>query len=242
MEGYHSQSDSRYSHHTQETASSSSHDHSFEPDSYQPSSYSQKLHSHKPQRTGSRSSSVARPDDTEQLLPNALNDASDRTDFSMAVDQDLIAQITAEVKKSVLAELRLNTEAPPHQYAPNSPTQSPNYFPPITSPQPRNTYTPPLLEEVDRSTHGSISTDPLVRDPVFDEPGDTLSRRSGGSVPTDIASEDLGIQSSSAPLLSLEEDYSPLEKVWQRLFDIRSQPTPRLGQFLRGLAVYLVRD
>jgi hypothetical protein len=36
------------------------------------------------------------------------------------------------------------------------------------------------------------------------------------------------------------EDYTPIEKMWQRLFDQDGQPMPRLGEFLRGLALHLV--
>ena len=42
--------------------------------------------------------------------------------------------------------------------------------------------------------------------------------------------------------MATEETYTPIEKMWQRLFDVQGQPTARLGQFLRGLAVHLVRS
>lgn len=37
-----------------------------------------------------------------------------------------------------------------------------------------------------------------------------------------------------------EEELTTLEKIWGKLFD-DGKPTPRLGQFLRGIAVHLVR-
>jgi hypothetical protein len=36
------------------------------------------------------------------------------------------------------------------------------------------------------------------------------------------------------------DDFTPIEKMWQRLFDTDGQPLPRLGEFLRGLAMHLV--
>ena len=38
----------------------------------------------------------------------------------------------------------------------------------------------------------------------------------------------------------MTEDYTPIEKMWQRLFQPDGQPLPRLGQLLRGLALHLV--
>ncbi|KAF3048076.1 hypothetical protein E8E12_009974 [Didymella heteroderae] len=38
------------------------------------------------------------------------------------------------------------------------------------------------------------------------------------------------------------EDFTPIEKMWQRLFDSDGQPLPRLGEFLRGLAMHLIED
>lgn len=40
----------------------------------------------------------------------------------------------------------------------------------------------------------------------------------------------------------MTDDYTPIEKMWQRLFDQDGQPLPRLGEFLRGLALHLIED
>jgi hypothetical protein len=37
------------------------------------------------------------------------------------------------------------------------------------------------------------------------------------------------------------EEETVVEKMWQPLFDLEGKPTLRLGQFLRGLALHLVR-
>jgi len=38
------------------------------------------------------------------------------------------------------------------------------------------------------------------------------------------------------------DDCTPIEKMWQRLFTPDGQPLPRLGEFLRGLALHLIED
>ena len=40
--------------------------------------------------------------------------------------------------------------------------------------------------------------------------------------------------------VSTTGDETTLEKIWGQLFDKDNKPTPRLGQFLRGIAVHLV--
>jgi hypothetical protein len=37
------------------------------------------------------------------------------------------------------------------------------------------------------------------------------------------------------------EEETVVEKMWQQLFDPEGKPTARLGQFMRGLALHLVR-
>src|SRR3989442_1578237 len=131
MDSYRSQPDNHYGHHAHRTSYPSSHDHSYDPRSHHSSTYHQESHFHEPQRTTrSRSSSTALPDGAQQPSNSALNNnnAFDHLDSARAVDPELIAQITAEVKKSVLDEIKLNgvgvtgQPAPPHTYAVQSPT------------------------------------------------------------------------------------------------------------------------
>lgn len=39
-----------------------------------------------------------------------------------------------------------------------------------------------------------------------------------------------------------EEEPTTLEKIWQPLFDVNGEPTERLGQFLRGIALHIIDD
>lgn len=241
-DGYRSQPDPH-----QPSYPPSSYDSNYDSRSYQNASYYPKDQYHDVPRPRSRASSAARSDSmgqpVQQPLNNALNNAFDKSDAANKVDADLIAQITAEVKKSVLDEIKLGGVAgvtaaqpqpppPPQPYIPQSPTSTSASFPS------RNVYTPPSPKHPDYSSHGSASPDPLAQDPMFDGAGDTPTPRYERSAPVDIPYE--GSRSRPPPAERMDTDFTPIEKMWQRLFDQNGQPTPRLGQFLRGLAIHLV--
>ena len=44
-----------------------------------------------------------------------------------------------------------------------------------------------------------------------------------------------------SPEVSQADKETPIERIWQPLFDAESKPTLRLSQFLRGLAIHIVR-
>lgn len=181
------------------------------------------------------------PQTSQQPLNNALNNAFDKSDTAGKVDPDLIAQITAEVKKSVLSEIKLGMGVtpqpvvPPHQQP--LPPQSPISMTSIPS---RNLYTPPSPKHSDLSSHRSISPDPLAHDPLFDGAGDTPTPKHEPTAPVDIPYQAPAPRPAAPPRMPTESDLTPIEKRWQRLFDPQGQPTPRLGEFLRGLAIHLV--
>lgn len=241
MDGYRSQPDPH------QAPYSSSYEADYDPRLHYTSSYHQESHFQEPHRPRSRASSIAPPDgaqqSSQQPLHNALNNAFDKSDSARAVDPELIAQITAEVKKSVLDEIKLNgvgvgvagQPAPPHTYAAQSPTST-------TSLPSRNVYTPPTPRHADSSSHGSTSPDPLASDAAFDIVDDTPTPRNDRSAPIDIPQASTKPRPAPTTRMTTDENFSPIEKMWQRLFDVHGQPTPRLGQFLRGLAVHLVRS
>jgi hypothetical protein len=180
----------------------------------------------------------------QQPLKNAIGHAFEKSDAARVVDPDLIAQITAEVKRSVLDEIKSGVVAGaaqsqaapvPQQYVPPSPASTTNSIPP------RDVYTPPSPKRTDYSSQQSPERDPLYRDPLLDGNSDTPTPRFERSAPVEIPRERAPPRPNPAPRM-MTEDYTPIEKMWQRLFDPEGQPLPRLGQLLRGLALHLVRN
>ncbi|KAF9738164.1 hypothetical protein PMIN06_005208 [Paraphaeosphaeria minitans] len=224
---------------------------SYDPRPYHPSSYQQDASIREPQRPRSPASSKATNDGyaqpyhqpLQQPLHNALNNAFDKSDSAGKVDPELIAQITAEVKKSVLDEIKLGMGvtaqqpvAPPQQpYPPQSPIS-------MTSIPSRNVCTPPSPKQADLSSHGSVSPDTLSHDPLFHGAGDTPTPRHERNAPVDIAHQHSIPRPAAPPRMPTDSDLTPIERRWQHLFDLQGQPTPRLGEFLRGLAIHLIDD
>jgi hypothetical protein len=213
---------------------------------YQSSTYHQPSNYQESPRPRSRASSSAPSDGQpgQQPLNCAVNHAFDKSDAARTVDPELIAQITAEVKRSLLDDIKLNgvgatvqpqPHAPPPHYVPHSPTSTSASFPS------RNVYTPPSPRHPDFASQGSTSPDPLAHDPLFDGADDTPTPRVERSTPDSVPFEGTRRpRPAPAPTMAAEADFSPIEKKWQRLFEPQGQPTPRLGQFLRGLAIHLV--
>jgi hypothetical protein len=180
---------------------------------------------------------------SQQPLKNALNHAFNSSDAARTVDPELIAQITAEVKKSVLDEIKLGGVTalpqhvpPPPQFVPRSPSS------PSASVPSRNVYTPPSPRQTDRLSRGSVSPDPLARDPLFDGADDTPTPRPDRSSPVNIPCRAPSGRPPPTQRMATDPDFTPIEKMWQRLFDPQGRPLPRLGEFLRGLALHLVED
>lgn len=213
---------------------------SYDPRSYYPSSHQQESNFRDPQPS-SKPTNDGYSQPSQQPLNNALNNAFDKSDSAGKVDPDLIAQITEEVKRSVLSEIKLGMGVTAQPVAPPPqqplPPQSPISMASIPS---RNVYTPPSPKQADLSSHGSVSPDPLSRDPLCDGTADTPTARYERSAPVDIPHERPAPRPAAPPRMPTEGDFTPIEKRWQRLFDPQGQPTPRLGEFLRGLAVHLV--
>lgn len=200
-----------------------------------------------PARGRSRASSSVTydclPQPSQQPLKNAIGNAFEKSDAAAVVDPELIAKITEQVKKSVLDEIKMSVAAsaatqpqPVHvtsQNVPPSPAST-------SSVPPRDVYTPPSPKYTEFSSQKSQSPDPLVRDFPLDGNTDTPTPRPVKSDPVE-SSKEKATRPAPAPRMATD-DYTPIEKMWQRLFDHNNQPTQRLGQFLRGLALHLIED
>ncbi|KAF2036079.1 hypothetical protein EK21DRAFT_52739 [Setomelanomma holmii] len=193
----------------------------------------------------SRASSVASEkvvQPSHQPLKNAIGNAFEKSDAARVVDPNLIAEITEQVKKSVLEEIKASVAAsataerrPVSQYVPPSPASTSASLPP------RDVYTPPSPKHTEFSSQTSPSPDPLARDPLLDGNADTPTPKPSRTAPIDIPNDRPAPRPALAARMATE-DYTPIEKMWQRLFDQEGQPLPRLGEFLRGLALHLVED
>ncbi|KAF2829993.1 hypothetical protein CC86DRAFT_379481 [Ophiobolus disseminans] len=195
---------------------------------------------HEHSRASSSVASDGIPQPSQQPLKNAIGNAFEKSDAARVVDPNLIAEITEQVKKSVLEEIKLSVAASATQAQPVHVT--PQYVPPSpastsASVPPRDVYTPPH----EYSSKEFPDPDPLARDPLLDGNHDTPTPRHGRSAPVDIPSERPAARPAPAARMATD-DYTPIEKMWQRLFDQDGQPLPRLGGFLRGLALHLVED
>ncbi|OAG25176.1 hypothetical protein CC77DRAFT_305321 [Alternaria alternata] len=180
----------------------------------------------------------------QQPLKSAIGHAFEKSDAARVVDPDLIAQITEQVKKSVLDEIKSSGMAgtthaqavpvSPQQWSPPSPMSTSNSIPP------RDVYTPPSPKRTDFPGQPSPERDPLYRDPLLDgNNSDIPTPRPERSAP--VERERPSVRPGLAPRM-MTEDYTPIEKMWQRLFEADGQPLPRLGQLLRGLALHLIED
>lgn len=172
----------------------------------------------------------------QQPLKNAIGNAFEKSPAASVVDPELIAQITAEVKKSVLDEIKMSVGAgatqpqPVHPYVPPSPAST------SASGPPRDVYTPPSPKNMEMPFH---PPPPQVQDPFIDANDDTPTPRCERPAPVHVA-RDQSLHRPAPTTRMASDDYSPIERMWQRLFDAEGQPLPRLGQFLRGLALHLV--
>lgn len=213
---------------------------------------------------GGAYNSKSQTNTSRQPIHEVVNTAFDRSDAASQVDPNLVAQITEQVisslKASGITGGPLGSQTP--QFGPQHPQTQ---IPPLYQPQPINgtrqsapaavppspsspasshhpaRYTPPSPTRRGASTSGSSSPEPPSENASYTsrEPKSTSRRDSKASA---SGSEDTNIRSRPRPVRvpsAVEE--TTLEKIWKPLFD-NGKPTPRLGQFLRGLAKHLIED
>lgn len=203
---------------------------------YRPASYHEP---HNPAQSHKRFHSISNTQ-SQQPLNTAIGNAFDKLDAGRAVDPDLIAQITAEVKKSVLDEIKHGvagtTQSQPipaqSHHVPQSPASTHASIPS------QNVNTPPSPGYPEYHSLLDAACEPLLRDPLPDGSDDTPYKRNApGSIPSNRSS------ARPAPMTRMATaDCTPIERMWQLLFDSEGQPMPRLGEFLRGLALHLIED
>ncbi len=192
-------------------------------------------------------------------VDEAVNSAFDRaqTETSNYVPPDLIAQITQNVIKQLQSSgLEGSTPVPPqsgfspppivHQPVPLSPSTASGTSPII----PNRVYTPPSPHRhPDYPNHTSPSQSQSgYRTDGPQSPRDLKAshfspprRSSSPESPTSKPSDKPYTRPKGPSRLSTSKEETTLERIWGQLFDEDSHPTARLGQFLRGLAIHIVR-
>ena len=177
----------------------------------------------------------------------------DKTADNAAMNPELIAQITENVIKqlrTVPPESGTPIQGTHPQYPPppqqqptsQSPTSKANVSPPIPT---RNVYTPPSLEKhSDYANHVSLEAPSDIIYPSPPSPPELSSSQNKERRPpsgVSVGSDTSNARPKGPVRLSTSKEETTLEKIWGPLFDEEGRPTARLGQFLRGLAVHLVR-
>ncbi|KAL9010789.1 MAG: hypothetical protein Q9173_004308 [Seirophora scorigena] len=219
-----------------------------------------------PYSAPSRDHSTARSDasmpERTRIQPQPITEAVGSA-FQSDVPPELIAQIT----KNVLKQLKTSgiessaTPVPPqaaYPPPPPPPVQQPVPHSPSTvsgssPPMPTRVFTPPSPHKHADYPHyaspqsqsgvlpGVAQSPQEPRSPVREaQPSIFYDRRT--SSPLSQTSDSGQTRPKGPARLSTAVEETTLEKIWGQLFDEGGHPTPRLSQFLRGLAVHIIED
>lgn len=189
-----------------------------------------------------------------QPINEAVKSAFNTTDgaSNAAFPPELLQQITSQITANVLSQLKVSNIPLTPQHS----NLSSSHMDAISStagspPLDRSTvYTPPSpyrnSEDLGQSQQSpqfppSTSTQSSFRaasPPVERRPLSPLSQ--GGHMSEGEPNQDHSIRPKGPRRISTGGDPTILERVWGTLFDEQGQATPRLGQFLRGIAVHLI--
>ncbi|OAP55915.1 hypothetical protein AYL99_10067 [Fonsecaea erecta] len=174
--------------------------------------------------------------------------------FSGGFSPELLQQITSQITANVLQQLKLANLPPPPQPPPHQPppvgsqmdtSSSAAGSPPLDR---ATVYTPPTPNRYSEDA-GASQTSPQFPPPSsqssFRAPSPATDRRAASPLSqTGHQSENDANQSRprGPKRMGTHEDATILERVWGQLFTEQGEATPRLGQFLRGIATHLIED
>jgi hypothetical protein len=236
--------------------------------SYLPGSTYQIIPSHersRPQDTASVQNEAykadpARYQQARQPIDDAISSAFRGTENASALPPEFINQITSQITANVMQQLRTLNLPPPANTAPSANNPAGLTSPAASgSPQMehRNVYTPPSPtrpsdDHIQPPTSPTLVTAqprPFVPNQVRFSP--PLERHTASPLSQSSQADGLdhidertehGYRPKGPRRLSTGHDPPLLEKIWRTLFDDEGQATPRLGQFLRGIATHLIED
>lgn len=199
----------------------------------------------------------APPQRVDEAVTSAFNRAGAGADTSNEVSPELIAQITQNVIKHLQSNgIEGATPVPPQQNQfspPPPPVHQPVPLSPSTasgaSPNmPNRVYTPPSPHKhMEYPSHPSPESHSRYMPDGSRSPRETKTAFSPPKRPSSPQSQQSDssdkpqVRPKGPSRLSTSKEETTLEKIWGQLFDEESRPTVRLGQFLRGLAVHIVR-
>jgi hypothetical protein len=169
-------------------------------------------------------------------VEKAVNNAFDRSDVASQLDPALVAQITEQVMNNLKASgIGQQQQPPPPTHTRSTHSRSPAE----SSASINRPYTPPSPTK-DTGSYRSSPEPPMFHaDPPNSSYDFPPSNRSSSDV-SPVYAEDNRSRPGQARMPSTYEE-TVLEKAWQPLF-VSGQPTPRLSQFLRGLALHIIDD
>jgi hypothetical protein len=182
-------------------------------------------------------SSAVRPNSIYQQVPpveSAVNHAFERSDVAGQLDPALVAQITEQVMNNLKASgigQQQQQPLPTHTRSTHSrsPAESAGSI--------NRPYTPPSPSK-DTGSHRSSPEPPMFHADPLSNSFPPPNRTSRDASP--VYADDSNSRPGYARVPSAYEE-TVLEKAWQPLF-ASGQPTPRLSQFLRGLALHIIDD
>ena len=200
-------------------------------------------------------SRYAPPQKVDEAVTTAFDKAS--TETATYVPPEVIAQITQTVIKQLQSGgFDAPTPIPPSQSRFSPPPQQPVPLSPSTASGtsqniPNRVFTPPSpfkhsdYPERTSPSHSHMGHLPEGRHSPEEHRSSRFSPPRRSPSPQSCASDssDKAHTRPKGPSrLSTSKMETTLERIWGPLFDEDSHPTLRLGQFLRGLAVHIVRD
>ncbi|KAI5229079.1 hypothetical protein E4T41_03653 [Aureobasidium subglaciale] len=187
-------------------------------------------------------SNAVRPSSNCQQPPpvdNAVNHAFERSDAAGQLDPAIVAQITQQVIDSLQAngigqQQQQQPYFPPHVRSTRSRSPAESVAS-LTRP-----YTPPSPTR-DTGSYGSSSSEtPMFAADPYNNSHDFSRPDKSSSDASPVRTEAIRSRPQQTRMPSTFEE-TVLEKAWQPLF-VSGQPTLRLGQFLRGLALHIIED
>ena len=218
-----------------------------------------------PQSAPPREHSTAPSDSSMErarIQPQPINEA-----VGSAFQDDVPPELIAKITENVLKQLKTSgiestatpvpppshTQYPPppppvHQPIPHTPSTVSASSPPV----PARVFTPPSPHRQSDFPHpgspqsqsggfpGAAHSPQEPRSPVREAQSSNFFDRRTSS-PLSQSSESSHTRPKGPARLSTAREETTLEKIWGQLFDEEGRPTARLGQFLRGLAVHIVR-